>query len=78
MKKQVEIKLSKSDKKAIVENRMKNIAREMYNQEINLKMYTAYGEKEEVVRATKANIEKQKKAYLALGEELIAVEALTE
>lgn len=72
------MKLGKSDKKKLIEGRMTNIAREAYSQELNLKMYAAYGEREEVVQATKNNIDKQAKAYEALEVELAAVEYLAE
>ena len=73
-----ELKVSKEEKKQLVESRMKNIAREVYNQELNLKMYAAYGERPDVVAATQGNIDKQTKAYEALETELAFVEALAE
>jgi undecaprenyl pyrophosphate synthase len=71
-----EVTVKKSDKLKILNNRMQQLAMEKYNQELNLKMYYAYGERDEVIQATQKNIEKQKKSYAALEKELTDVEAL--
>jgi undecaprenyl pyrophosphate synthase len=71
-----EVTVKKSDKLKILNNRMQQLAMEKYNQELNLKMYYAYGERDEVIQATQNNIEKQKKSYAALEKELADVEAL--
>ena len=71
-------KISKADRKQIIEQRMTNIAREAYSQELNLIMYKSYKEQAQVVAATQANVDKQKLAYAALETELAAVEALKE
>lgn len=66
-----EIKLE--DKKYMIQSRMENIAREAYNTQLNLIMYEAYGEVQEVVEATKENLRKQKLAYEAMEKELSKV-----
>lgn len=72
----IDILLNNRDKKQILDNRMRNIAREIYNQELNLKMYAAYGEKQEIVASVITNIDKQKQAYGVLAVELSNVEIL--
>ena len=67
--------IPKEEKIKLIENKMTNIAREVYNQELNLKMYAAYGERQEVIQACQLNIDKQTKAYQALEGELQLVKA---
>jgi flagellar biosynthesis regulator FlbT len=63
------------EKIKLIENKMANIAREVYNQELNLKMYAAYQERQEVIQACQSNIDKQTKAYEALRAELEIVKS---
>ncbi|MDD3288109.1 MAG: hypothetical protein PHX43_03790 [Alphaproteobacteria bacterium] len=72
------MELTKREKKELIEARMHNISRDLYNQELNLVMYRAYGERPEVIAQTEANREKQLLAYAALDELLVTVEALAE
>lgn len=65
--------INTEDKIKLIEGRMQAIAREHYNQELNLKIYESYGETEQVINATKSNLDKQQKAYNALQEELTLV-----
>jgi len=70
--------ITKAEKKNMVENKMLQIDREIYNQNLNLKMYAAYNERADIVKASKDNIEKQSKAYKALEKELAIVESIVE
>lgn len=72
------IVISNSEKSTIVETRMRNIAREAYNLELTIKMYQAYGEKQEVIDQAISNHAKQIQAYDMLVQELATLQTIPE
>lgn len=67
--------LENSVKIQIVKQVIDGVAQQLYRQELTLKMQEAYNEREDVLTATRANINRQQLALATLEAELLELEA---